>query len=523
MPPKIIKLSKKDDIASVVKQIRNLRDKEIMFELEKGSTLLRSSDNLKLMKRTGEAMGKKILVTTDDEIGRVLAKKAGVLKDASEVKMPKVQQRVARSDIKPRFSDIMDPHKAAVKKVVASAAKVMENVSLPKLSFAGAAPSSLKIIRNSPSTKYFVIGILILVIGFLALAVVLPKASITIFARSEPVYRDLEVNLDVAAKSMDTSKLVVPAQSVTKEVSQTKTFPATGTSAGGQKASGSVTIYNQTPYTLTLKAATTTLVSGTHKYVFTKDVAGIKPNGQTGPVGIVATAGGDGYNLAAGTKLEIVNQALGNLNVYAQTVGALSGGLAGSGKSVSQEDLDRARLSLINDIITQAETDLTADQGQTVKLLTSTNNQEVLASTANKNVGDTAESFDMTVIAKVGGLAYHPDDVLNLVKAKINEVMSSDKYLVDGPNNSIQTAFKAIDLVNGRGLMTVHYETVAAYKVNASNLAPVLSGKNESEIKEILLSKPEVDSVNVIFWPAWLVHKAPWLNGKITITTELSH
>src|SRR5438067_377179 len=107
MPPKIIKLGKKDDIVAVVKQIKNLRDKDVIFELEKGSLLLKSSENLKLMKRTGEALGKKIQVSTDDEIGRILAKKAGVLAGNLDIKMPKGLSRVSRSDVKPRFSDIM--------------------------------------------------------------------------------------------------------------------------------------------------------------------------------------------------------------------------------------------------------------------------------------------------------------------------------------------------------------------------------------------------------------------------------
>ncbi len=83
-------------------------------------------------------------------------------------------------------------------------------------------------------------------------------------------------------------------------------------------------------------------------------------------------------------------------------------------------------------------------------------------------------------------------------------------------------SFKSLDLAHGTGVLAVHYETVAAYQVSENDLANVLAGKNESEIKEILMSKPEVDSVQVAFWPSWLVHKAPRWTHKIYIRTELS-
>src|SRR3989344_6359451 len=108
MPPKIIKRGKKDDIAAAVKQIKNMRDREVVFELEKGSVLLRNSDNLRLMKKTAESLGKKVWVSTDDEIGLILAKKAGVLQGDGEVRMPKGVLLAARGDVKPRFSDIRD-------------------------------------------------------------------------------------------------------------------------------------------------------------------------------------------------------------------------------------------------------------------------------------------------------------------------------------------------------------------------------------------------------------------------------
>ena len=147
---------------------------------------------------------------------------------------------------------------------------------------------------------------------------------------------------------------------------------------------------------------------------------------------------------------------------------------------------------------------------------------EILAKTANKNVGDAVDTFDMTLIAKVTGLGFKSDDVNSLVTAKINQVLSSDKYLLDNAQKQFTAEFKSIDIPSSHGVLAVHFNTTAAYKVDATNLVKILAGKNEMEIKEILLSKPEIDNVSVAFWPKWLTHKAPRFNGKIEIKTELS-
>lgn len=526
MPPKIIKLGKREDIASAIQQVKKLREREVVFQLEKGSLLLSTSDNMKLLKRTGESLGKTVKIETDDEIGRILAKKAGVLYGDEEVRMPKPTLRVARSDVKPKFSDIMGSRKVSIQHLPAQSPKSF----LSKLAPVVAMPTILGVKKYSGSGffsrngfKIFIGVLVVLVLAVFALVMFLPKATITVFARSERVARDLELTVDKNTTTVDTDNLQIPGVAVDREVSQTKNFPATGVKFTGVKASGTVTIYNFTKNTLTLKAATTTLSISDKKYFFTKDIAGIKPNGVANEgIGIIADQAGDPYNLPANSKFQISNPALGNQNVYAMNPAAIGGGAGTSSAVVSQIDLDKAAQSLSDAALTAAESDLTQETGVATKLVSTGVTEEILTKTANKNVGDVADSFDMTLIAKITGLSFKESDVINAVVAKINQVMSSDKYLDETAPKSYTAIFKSIDIPNAHGVLAVHFETMAGYKVDTNNLAKILVGKNESEIKEILLSKPEIDNVTVKFWPAWFVHKAPRFSGKIQINTVLS-
>src|SRR3989344_1190632 len=517
MPPKTIKLNKRDDIAVVIRQLKTLRDREVIFQLDKGSALLASSDNLKLIKKVGDAMGKTVRVTTDDELGKILARKAGVLFGESETKPAKFAVRVSGSGGKSRFSDIMGPHRAGVR----ISRKTIEPVEFPEIDREFRSEYSAR--KPSKFLKFFVFSLFVLVVGVFATAVFLPSTDVTIFARSEPITRDLEIAVDKNFTAANSGLLQVPVILVTKEVSQTKSFPATGIKLTGTKAKGIVTLYNFTANTLTLKAATTMLVVDGKKFLFTKDITGIKPNGAPNAgIEIIAEQPGDDHNLPANTKFQVVNQALGNANVYATSDKALTGGNSTSAKVLSQADVDKASEGLIADVIAQAEDDLSAEKGSRLRLLDSGVTKEILAKTANKNVGDVVESFDMTLIARISGMAFREDDVINIVTVKINEVLSTDKYLLPDGAKKYTAEFKTVDLANSKGVLALHFQTIAAYQVDATGLSKILAGKNESEIKEILLSKPEVDNVEVKFWPEWFVHKAPRFNGKIYIDIALA-
>jgi cell division protein FtsL len=537
---RVIKLKKSDDIAAVIQIIKDLKDREVVFEMEKGSPLLSSSSNLRLIKKTGEVMGKKIRVRTDDPTGRILAIKAEVLEGDAESAMPATLQpmrpRVRTTDIRPRFQDIIRPRPSAA--IVPAAIEpdvestyirsAQENIEIAR-------PARVRR-KGTSLSKVFVVTMVVLVLVVFALAVLLPTANITIYARSEPISRDTEVIVDKSATKADAAKMVVPALIVSREVSQTKNFPATGTKNIGTKATGSVQLYNFTKNTLTLKSTTTVLLVNGKKFLFTKDITGLRPTATIGtgadaevdssslipPVSLIAELPGEDYNIAANTKFNIVNAALGNQNVYGVDTAAFAGGSTKTVKIVSQQDLDNAAASMTNSIAAQAEEDLKSENtGSDVKILPTGITKEVLAKTSNKNAGDTADAFDMTMIAKISGLSFRETDVKELAKNKITSVLSDDKYLLTDAQDSIIANFKSLDLTHGTGVLSVHYETIAAYRVDTTNLSQLLAGKNANEIKEILLTKPEIDRVDVEFAP-FFVNKAPKLNGKIYIHNQLS-
>ncbi|HYE22053.1 MAG TPA: hypothetical protein VD998_00505, partial [Verrucomicrobiae bacterium] len=405
----IIKLDKNEEIAQVIQRIKNLRERDVVFEVDKGSVILTNSANLRLMRKTAEVLGKNIQLKTDDEMGQVLANKAGLpLFGQKQAKVPKtvrpVSKQPATKTSKPRFSDIkaksrvkpapaaqqvsdeeveftqpdlqddivvpMPNPPASIKKATVTPRPVIPPVTIPRSTPGPKAstPSRWKFGRDY--SKVFILTAIILVVAVFGLAVLLPKAEITVYARSEPVTRDLEISVDRNAKGIDHTKLIIPGEVITKELSHTKTFQTSGIKKVGEKATGSVVIYNFTKNTLTLRASTTTLLINGKKYFFTRDATGIRPTATIGsgndqevdrtsltaPVPIIADQAGEEYNLPVNQKIQIQNTALGdNPSVYAMNEVAFTGGSAKNVPILSQADIDRATQQMTDELATIAE------------------------------------------------------------------------------------------------------------------------------------------------------------------------
>src|SRR5690606_18102325 len=125
----------------------------------------------------------------------------------------------------------------------------------------------------------------------------------------------------------------------------------------GEKATGSIQLYNFTLNTLTLRASTTTLITEDGKrFRFARDVTGLRPTARIGqgseqtldesslipPIPIIAEEVGSSYNIGANVRLEIQNTALGQADVYGMTAAALTGGSSKEIKILSQQDIDQA-------------------------------------------------------------------------------------------------------------------------------------------------------------------------------------
>lgn len=361
---------------------------------------------------------------------------------------------------------------------------------------------------------------------------ILPEARIKIELRTEPTTRDLQIQVDQKQPAADPASLAIPGKVIEQDVSQSKTFTPTGSRNIGQTASGFVSIYNFSKTTLILKAQTTVLTANNHKYYFTQDVGNIRPTAFIGlsqqqevdptslipPVPVIAAAAGGEYNLPKGTRLEIENEAFGKQPdiLYAVVAEDLAGGTTKNVKVVTQSDVAAAYDSLGKDLIASARQAL-ANQNPNLKLLDNAYTTQLMDQKTSVQPGAQVEQFDASISLKLRALVYDDSDVQKVVVDRIARLLPSNQTLqTGGTSTRLQESLLSVNLDSGQAVLQTHFEGQIIYKLDQQDLVEKLKGRNAQEIKEILLSRPEVAAAEIKFYPFW-VKSAPKFSNKIIL------
>ena len=366
------------------------------------------------------------------------------------------------------------------------------------------------------------------IFGFL----ILPEAQLSVTARTEPVTRDLEVQVAASQSAVDAAALAVPGRVIEDEASGSKKVSATGSKNIGAKASGFVKIYNFSKNTLILRSQTTTLTAGNGRaYVLAQDVSGIRPTAVIGladqeidetsliaPVPVIATGPGEEYNLAKGTRLEIRNEAFGSnpKTLYALVADdGVTGETTKSVKVVTDADIVAGQKALSAELLETARARL-AEKQSDVKLLDGAFTTEVSGQASSATTGHELAEFEVTQKLKVRALVFAEGDVRQVILSRVKRLLAESKVLKDEQGDRLECQWRSADLAAGMGMLSCHYEGEIVYRVDEGLLVSRVKGKSVDEIRELLLSRPEVADLEVKLLPFW-AKSAPQYSKRITI------
>ncbi|MEK9180904.1 MAG: hypothetical protein AAB871_01580 [Patescibacteria group bacterium] len=539
--PRTIYLAFDEEVISALQKIRKAGSDDIILVVPKGARIFRNLTNLKLLREQAQKFQKKLTLATADEKGRVLATRAGLVlnTDAAVLK-----EEIAKSSILvtngPRrpLGDIVPRKPIATAPVVSVESKPLETkeelsslIGPKSQSRAIELPQKIKQTDKPKKNflKYLVIGtaVVFLVAGTL-LFYVLPQAEILAAPRSEPVTRDLELLVDSQAAMPDAQNLSIPGKKITEEISDEGEYPTTGIKNIGEKASGFVTLYNFSKNTLILKKTTTRLEANGKVYYFLQDVGNIRPTARIGtdleidptslidPVPIVAAEAGEASNLPAGTRFEIYNEVFGHKAelLYAINGNPIAGGTNRQVKIISEADVKAARADLAKKVAAEMMEQMKGKLSADSRLADNAYGVEIMEESLSKPVGEEAENFKLTQKIKINALVYDEKDVRDLIVERIVKLLPENKYLLSEGEQNLSSQFVSLDLSAGSGTLRAHFESRIKYRVNPEFLVKSILGKNETQVKEILLSRPEIEDLKVNFYPFW-VKSVPRFESKV--------
>lgn len=561
MPTPSIYINLEDDVSKIVERIKRAKSEKVVLVCPKRCFLFNDSINLRLLKKQVDLLKKHVAILTMDERGQLYAKEAGF-----ELKFLPAARRGGFSDIKSNKPAVVT--RAQQAGIISEAVAEIKNISnklLGRTESAGPKPIKAQIkvaspkISESQSTtrprlaakdiyfppmadeqvrqrkrkafnQKFITGLVAacLLLVVLLVFVVLPKATIAVYPKTEPVTRDIQIGLGSAVPAPNPDSLLMPASKISQTVEIHNSFQSQGKRQVGNKATGYVQIYNFTKLPINLKANTTKLTIGSQIYLLAQDVSGLKPTTYSNPytkevdmaslaapVEVVAEGGGEEYNVPAGTRMEISNLVFGSKPqlLYAKTQTAVTGGTTRFLSLVSEQDLASAQSSL-NDMAAQNVQDTIKQRG--LILPPGSYNVQSVSFTTDKSVGTESPDFVGTLSATVTGLAVNSNDLQNLIIDRIKQTLASNQTLLISNNGLSSYKVTNLDLNNLTATLSIHFESLAELNVNLGSIASELTGKSLSQANDLLSSKAEIEKVDITLAPFWQ-RSLPFFAGKIKV------
>lgn len=192
----------------------------------------------------------------------------------------------------------------------------------------------------------FLLGIIVLVLSVFVVIPAITTVEVLVTPKKVLVTKDVAVFLDPELAESDPETLTIAASKVTELGSLESTLQTTGVKVVGEKAAGTVTIYNKSTAGAKIFPKGTVLKNGSLEFELEEEVqvasATAKPNGTDygkSEVKVVARQIGAESNLPKDSELMIVPYDTSTYNAFVKDPG-LAGGSSREIRVVAQKDID---------------------------------------------------------------------------------------------------------------------------------------------------------------------------------------
>lgn len=537
----ILYLEPDEEITSVIDKIKNTNTCNIGLVVPRDATLLQSVINLRLLSKEAAALGKEIAIVTQDKIGMNLAAQVGIpvfnsieeqkpiyqppppkpsseeiIEFDGEVKQPEVPKNVPVHHFQERKPVTWHRKEAPVLR------PEIQPV-VPKVS------SNIAIKPNKDLTKarkiiWPILAILI-VLGLIGFYLLIPKATAKVYVPSENLQKQVAVTI-LTKGSIDTTQAIFPGQIITSQKENQENFPTTGQKNIGTKASGTITLYNNFDSSSHVFSAGTKLASS-NKTFLTKASVTLGPfqkiNGQdvmgTVKVDIEAQDVGSDYNVKAGRFTILGLPANQQDSIYGQSQNDLKGGDSRQVQVVSQQDYDKAKQKLVDELNTQIAQDFD-NQTKNQKVLDKAvvkPDPEVSTSTP---VNGEAKTFDMKVKETQQVMVFDSSGFKDFLVNILSKQIPSEKMVTITKNDDIGLEVNKTIYDKGELDLTANVLAKISPKISTESIKTQILGKSASKAIGVIQSQPGVSKAEITFWPSWWFKKVPDLGSKVNIQIE---
>lgn len=531
-----------DEITNIIDKVKNAEHKIIALVLPKRAAVLQSVVNMKLLKKAAQYSKKNIVLITSESGLLPLAGAAGIHVARSLQSKPEIPPMPSTGeDDEESMSDegAQIDKKASVGSLAAAAA--MDNDDTETIEFdnikTDVESSDVKSKKSKINKKLKVpnfekfrlgfvlagLGAVLLIVGWIFAAMVLPKAKITIKTDTTTVVSSFDFTASKDQPDADINDKKLPA--VFKEVKKTDSEKAvaTGEKNKGEKASGTVRLKAKAcaPNLGEPDAVPTgaVLTSGGNNYILQENLNfnfagfadGSCANYETGNGEILAAEQGDGYNTDNGATFTVANRS------GVTGTGSASGGTDNIVKVITQKDIDDAVARITKRQGEGAEDELKemieSEEGMFALTETFVSGEDKIS--AKPEVDKEASETTVTWEANYSMLGVKRADLAELIKKDVEGEIDLEKQAItdDGIDAAI---FSINNSSKGSAFLNFRTSVTAGPEFDFVAIKEEVRGKKRGEVEKYVGSLPGVNEAIVDYSPFW-VYSTPKAAKKIDI------
>ncbi len=536
-----------DEITAIIDKVKTAPEKIVALVLPKRATVLQSIVNMKLLKKSAQGAKKSLVLITSE---------AGLMPLAGAVGLH-VAKTLQSKPVVPLAPDHGDSEEATIieeagenepaidkaKSVGALAAGAAvddetETIELDDVNVEDEAPikgkKSLKQKFKVPNFDRFrlsfflaILVVILLVVGWVFAAIILPKAVIVISTDTSTNVSNISFTANTATKDLDVEQKLVPA--VQKEIKKTDTekTTATGKKDNGTRASGTIVIKNCEDSSSRSVAAGTSFSANSKSFLSDEAVSvpagtftggGTNCTSPTVNVAVTAADNGDSYNLAAATYTTSSAALSGTFRLNGS---AMTGGTSKLETVVSQDDIDTAVAKMKGRLDNEAKKELTTLlNGESLRGLDETLviGAPVITSTPALN---TAASGEVTVSQQTtyNILGVKQDHLSQLIKKDVSTKIDTSKQSI--LDDGLGSAPIRLELRKSatEAQMNLQALVVAGPQLDPNAIKDEIKGMKRGDAEKLIKAKTGVKDVTITYKPFWVL-STPKSVKKITITIE---
>jgi hypothetical protein len=376
-----------------------------------------------------------------------------------------------------------------------------------------------------PAGLLLVTAAVVLVLGFVAFALVLPRATVTLQLKQQTVVA--ETTFLVLPPGVETPSGIdaIAGEPETVELEYTATAPTTGVARiGDQAARGSVRLANPGAEPVTIQAGTIGTGDTGLQFRFFGEV--------TVPAATDGIAGQTDAEVEMVEPGTVGNLGIGELSgrldsgVYVSNrLAALAGGTDVEVRGVANGDLAGLRARFEQDLVGLAEARFGESLPEHLAVASGSFAFSEPEVTFDRAAGDPGETVAMHVALEVTGLAFDAAEATAAARPPLEAalqhqvpagyVLDPDEIVVSRPVSTSDTSEEATSVVvtaSGRAVYQLD-------EAERSALIDRLAGESAGEAGEILAALPAVESYSVDYFPG-LVDRMPSRSSRIEIVVR---